>query len=413
MEVILDQENVKAAIARVQRNGGAPGVDGITVDSLVPYMMANWSRIQKELKSGTYQPSPVKRVEIPKPGGGYRMLGIPTVIDRVIQQSFLQVLQPAWDRTFSEYSFGFRPKRSQHNAIDAARALIQSGLEYVVDLDLEKFFDRVNHDILMARVAKRVEDKSVLKILRAYLNAGILENGLVQPSTEGVPQGGPLSPLLSNLLLDELDKELEKRGLHFVRYADDCNIYVRSERAGMRVKESVTKFLAKRLRLRVNEEKSAVGKPSTRRFLGFTFGMSPEVPRLVAPESMRKARTKIRALIKRGQHYRFEVKIEKIGRYLRGWLQYFGRTDRLTDIQTIFGYARRRLRREAWENWKTPKRRRLELARRGGKYDTACKVSSTSKGAWCLSRTPSIQTAFPNSYFRQLGFPSSLNGKLL
>lgn len=413
MEAILDPENVKAAIARVQKNDGAPGVDGMTVESLVPYLMANWNRIQKELRNGTYQPEPVKRVEIRKPGGGIRTLGIPTVVDRVIQQSILQVLQPAWDPTFSEYSFGFRPKRSQHNAIGTARSFIQSGFEYVVDLDLEKFFDRVNHDILMARAAKRIEDKMVLKILRAYLNAGILENGLVSPSTEGVPQGGPLSPLLSNLLLDELDKELEKRGLHFVRYADDCNIYVRTERAGIRVKESITKFLAKKLRLRVNEEKSAVGKPSSRKFLGFTFGVSPEAPRLVAPQSMRKARRKIHDLVKRSKQFCLEEKISKVGRYLRGWLNYFGHSDRLSEIQTMFGYARRRLRRAAWENWKTPKRRRQELTRRGVEPLAARKVSSTSKGAWCLSRTPSIQQALPNRYFREFGFPSSLNGKLL
>jgi RNA-directed DNA polymerase len=413
LEVILEPENIKTAIARVQKNGGAPGVDGLTVESLVPYMVAHWDRVRKELENGTYKPKPVRQVEIPKLGGGLRRLGIPTVLDRLIQQAFLQILQPLWDPTFSERSYGFRPGRSQHQAIETAREVILSGFEYVVDLDLEKFFDRVNHDILMARIAQRVEDKRVLKILRAYLTAGILNNGMVEPAVEGVPQGGPLSPLLSNLLLDDLDKELEKRNLEFVRYADDCNIYVKSERAGIRVKSSITKFLEKKLKLKVNEEKSAVGKPQSRIFLGFTFGENPKVPRLIAPTSMKRAKRKIQELMQPSKHRTLEETTKSIGRFLRGWVNYFGRTDRQSDIRTLFGYARRKLRCRAWKNWKTPQKRRQELVRGGVAQGTAYAVSYASKGAWCLSKTPSLNRALNNDYFRKHGFPSSLNGELL
>jgi RNA-directed DNA polymerase len=413
MEEILDKENFKAAIAKVQRNGGAAGVDGLTTDSLVPYMIANWARIKRELLAGTYKPSPVKRVTIAKPGGGSRQLGIPTVMDRAIQQAFLQILQPQWDSTFCERSYGFRPGRSQHQAINAAQKLIQSGYEYVVDIDLEKFFDRVNHDILMSRVAKRVADKRVLKVIRAYLNAGILDGGLVKPAEEGVPQGGPLSPLLSNLMLDDLDKELERRDLQFVRFADDCNIYVKSERAGMRVKETITKFLAQKLRLKVNEEKSAVGKPSSRKFLGFTFGTNPSIPRLIAPSSLKRARAKVRTLVRKGKRTPLEPTATIVGKYLRGWLNYFGLTDRISDIVSIFGYARRRLRHLAWEHWRTPTRRRQELIRAGVKPGTAYAVSYSYAGAWRMSNTPSLNKALPNSYFRTLGFPVSLNGQSL
>jgi RNA-directed DNA polymerase len=413
LEEILEKENVKAAIAKVQKNAGAPGIDGLTVEDLVPYLAANWNRVRRELVDGSYKPKPVRRVEIDKPGGGIRTLGIPTVLDRVVQQAFLQVLQPKWDPTFSTQSFGFRPNKSQHQAIDAARELIRSGYEYVVDLDLEKFFDRVNHDILMARIAKRIDDKRVLKILRAYLNAGILEEGLVEPSVEGVPQGGPLSPLLSNLLLDDLDKELEKRELQFVRFADDCNIYVKSERAGLRVKESITKFLAKKLRLRVNEEKSAVGKPSSRNFLGFTFGRAPEVQRLIAKPASRKAKEKIQEILKRGGHQSLNELTQNVVRFIRGWINYFGHTDRPSDVRALLGYARRRLRWQAWQYWKTPERRRKELVRLGIDYDTAYAISYTSQGAWRISKTRIMNLAFSNDHFRRNGFPTSLNGMSL
>src|SRR5712691_4198766 len=261
MEVVCERSNCKQALARVKRNKGSAGIDGMTVQQLPAYLKQHWPAIREQLLSGTYEPKPVRRVEIPKPDGGMRKLGIPTVLDRFIQQAVLQVLQRRWDRTFSQHSYGFRPGRSAHHAVAQAQQYIAEGYGWVVDLDLEKFFDRVNHDKLMGRVAQRVDDKRLLKLIRAFLDAGVMENGLVGPSVEGTPQGGPLSPLLSNLVLDELDREMEQRGHRFVRYADDCNIYVRSQRAGERVMESVTRFITQRLKLKVNSEKSAVARP--------------------------------------------------------------------------------------------------------------------------------------------------------
>ena len=271
MEAVVERENLKSALAQVKRNKGAPGIDGMTVEDLGPYLKEHWLTIRAQLLEGTYKPQPVRRVEIPKASGGLRPLGIPTVLDRLIQQAVMQVLQADWDKTFSETSFGFRPGRSAHQAVERAQAYIASGHTVVVDIDLEKFFDRVNHDILMGLVAKRVADKRLLKLIRAFLKAGVMEGGLVSPTEEGTPQGGPLSPLLSNLMLDVLDKELEKRGHRSVRYADDCNIYVRSQRAGERVLAGMERFLEKRLKLKVNKAKSAVAKPSVRKFLGFSF----------------------------------------------------------------------------------------------------------------------------------------------
>src|SRR2546425_6549904 len=271
MEEVCERENLKAALRQVKANKGSPGVDGMTVVGITDYLKQHWPTIREQLLNGTYEPKPVRRVEIPKPDGGVRKLGIPTVLDRFIQQAVMQVLQRQWDRAFSQHSYGFRPGRSTHQAVAQAQQYIAAGYGWVVDLDLEKFFDRVNHDKLMGQIAKRVRDKRLLKLLRAFLNAGVMENGLVSPSVEGTPQGGPLSPLLSNLLLDELDQELERRGHRFVRYADDCNIYVGSERAGMRVMESITRFIRQKLNLKVNEAKSAVARPQERRFLGFSF----------------------------------------------------------------------------------------------------------------------------------------------
>ena len=299
MESIVERNNMRRALEQVRRNKGAPGADGMTVDALASHLKKHWPAIRVQLLDGTYQPQPVRRVEIPKASGGIRLLGIPCVIDRLIQQAAMQVLQAAWDPTFSETSFGFRPKRSAHQAVERAQAYIASGNAVVVDLDLEKFFDRVNHDILMGLVAKRVADKRILKLIRGFLTAGVLEGGLVSPTEEGTPQGGPLSPLLSNLMLDVLDKELEKRGHHFVRYADDCNIYVRSQRAGERVMESIEQFLAKRLKLKVNKAKSAVGKPSVRKFLGFSFTGGKAPKRRIAPQALDRFKAMIRARTRR------------------------------------------------------------------------------------------------------------------
>jgi RNA-directed DNA polymerase len=302
MEEVLRRENLVRAHARVVQNGGAAGVDGMTVDELMPYCRQHWARIREELLTSTYVPHPVRRVDIPKPGGqGTRMLGIPTVLDRLIQQALLQVLQPIFDPTFSDASFGFRPGRSAHDAVRRARAHIAAGHRWVVDLDLEKFFDRVNHDVLMARVARRVKDRRVLLLIRRYLQAGMMEGGLMSPRTEGTPQGGPLSPLLSNILLDDLDWELERRGHRFARYADDCNVYVQSRTAGERVLTSLEGFLLKRLRLRINREKSAVARPWQRKFLGYTVTKHRDPKLRVAPQSVARLKTRLRLQLRAGR----------------------------------------------------------------------------------------------------------------
>src|SRR5271165_7024137 len=295
MEEVCERENLKAALRRVKDNKGSPGVDGMTVNELPVYLKQHWPTIREQLLNGTYKPQPVRRVEIPKPdGGGSRKLGIPTALDRFVQQAVLQVLQPQWDPTFSEHSYAFRPGRSAHQAVAQAQKNIAEGYSWVVDLDLEKFFDRVNHDKLMGQIAKRVEDKRLRKLIRAFLNAGVMENGLVSPSVEGTPQGGPLSPLLSNLVLDELDRELERRGHRYLRYADDCNIYVRSERAGQRVMESIARFITQKLKLKVNETKSAVARPQERKFLGFSFSAGPEIKRIIAPKALERFKHRVR-----------------------------------------------------------------------------------------------------------------------
>ena len=305
MEEVCERENLTAALRQVRANQGSPGVDGMTVVGIKDYLKQHWPAIREQLLNGTYEPKPARRVEIPKPDGGVRKLGIPTVLDRLIQQAAMQVLQRQWDPTFSESSYGFRPGRSAHQAVAQAQQYIAEGHGWCVDLDLEKFFDRVNHDKLMGQIAKRVGDKRLLKLIRAFLNAGVMENGLVSPSVEGTPQGGPLSPLLSNLMLDELDRELERRGHCFVRYADDCNVYVRSERAGQRVMESVTQFITQKLKLKVNEAKSAVARPQERKFLGFSFTAGPEVRRVIAPKALDRFKRRVREVTRRakGSHF--------------------------------------------------------------------------------------------------------------
>src|SRR5487761_218253 len=350
MEEVCGRENCQQALRRVKANKGSPGVDGITVCELADYLKQHWPAIREQLLSGTYRPQPVRRVEIDKPdGSGVRKLGVPTVLDRFIQQAVLQVLQQRWDRTFSDHSYGFRPGRSAHQAVARAQQYIAEGYRWVVDLDLEKFFDRVNHDRLMARIAARVSDKRVLKLIRAFLNAGVMENGLVSAVDEGVPQGGPLSPLLSNLVLDELDRELERRGHRYVRYADDCNIYVGSERAGQRVMESVTRFITHRLKLKVNQSKSAVARPGQRKFLGFSFTGEREPRRRIAPKSIARFKERIRELTHRTRGISLGQMVKEITTYLRGWLGYFGDCQTPAVLQSLDSWLRRRLRSMVWK----------------------------------------------------------------
>jgi len=405
MEEILERENLKTALKAVLKNKGAPGVDGMTVDELPGYLKDNWKRIRAQLLEGNYAPQPVRRVEIPKPGGGVRKLGVPTVLDRWIQQGVQQVLQKHWDPTFSESSYGFRPRRSAHQAVERARDYIREGHSYVVDFDLEKFFDRVNHDVLMSRVARRITDKTVLTLIRAFLNAGIMENGLVSASDEGVPQGGPLSPILSNLLLDDLDRELEKRQLKFVRYADDCNVYVKSARAGERVMESITKFLAKRLRLKVNGEKSAVGKPAWRKFLGFSFtgGANPKIR--IASQALERAKTKIRQLTKPTKGRSLKQIIEELASYLIGWRGYFGHCETPSVLNRLDQWIRRRLRAVVWRQWKRGRKRYAALRKRDVDHNLAAQTSGSPKGPWRISKSPALNLALPNRYFAALGLP--------
>src|SRR5215510_11112350 len=361
MEEVCERENLKEALRQVRANKGSGGIDGMTVDQLPDYLKQHWPAIREQLLNGTYEPKPVRRVEIPKPDGGVRKLGIPTVLDRFIQQAVMQVLQKQWNSTFSQHSYGFRPGRSAHHAVAQAQQYIAQGYGWVIDLDLEKFFDRVNHDKLMGQIAKRIEDKRLLKLLRAFLNAGVMENGLVSPSVEGTPQGGPLSPLLSNLVLDELDQELERRGHRFVRYADDCNIYVRSERAGQRVMKSITRFITQKLKLKVNEAKSAVARPQERKFLGFSFTAGPDTKRTIAPKSLERFKQRIRDITRRAKGVSIKTTIEELAPYMRGWRDYFGFCQTPEVLVALTRWVRLRLRAALWRQWKTPRRRRVAL----------------------------------------------------
>ncbi len=324
MEEVCERENLLEALRRVKANKGSAGIDGMTVGQLSGYLKQHWLTIREQLLNGTYEPQPVRRVEIEKTdGGGMRKLGIPTTLDRFLQQAVMQVLQRRWNPTFSDHSYGFRPGRSAHQAVTQAQLYLAEGYGWVIDLDLERFFDRVNHDKLMGQVAKRVEDKRLLKLIRAFLNAGVMENGLVSPSVEGTPQGGPLSPLLSNLVLDELDRELERRGHRYVRYADDCNIYVRSERAGQRVMKSITKFITQQLKLKVNESKSAVAKPQERKFLGFSFTDGPEVQRVIAPKAWDRFKRRVREITRRAKGVSIEMTMAELAPLHAGLAQLF------------------------------------------------------------------------------------------
>lgn len=405
MEEVCELENCKQALHRVMANKGSPGVDGMTVDELPVYLKQHELEIGEQLRNGTYRPQPVLRREIPKPDGGMRKLGIPAAVDRFVQQAVLQVLQKRWDPTFSQHSFGFRPGRSAQQAVHQAQQYIAEGHCWVVDLDLEKFFDRVNHDRLMAAVAARVADKRMLKLIRAFLEAGVMENGLVSPVDEGTPQGGPLSPLLSNLVLDELDRELERRGHHFVRYADDCNVYVGSERAGQRVMEGVTRFIANRLKLKVNQAKSAVARPGQRKFLGFSFTSEREPRRRIAPKAIGRFKEKIRELTRRTRGISLQEMVKQVTTYLRGWLGYFGDCQTPSVLRDLEQWLRRRLRLVVWKQWKRGRTRFRALRKRGVSEELAAKTAGSPHGPWRIAHSPALNIALPNAYFAKLGLP--------
>jgi len=405
MEEVCGRENCLQAYKRVKSNKGSPGIDGMTVGELPGYLMEHWPAIREQLLAGTYKPQPVKRVEIPKPDGGVRQLGIPTVLDRMVQQAVMQILQARWDAEFSEHSHGFRPGRSAHQAVAKAQKYIAEGRRWVVDLDLEKFFDRVNHDKLMAAVARRVADKRMLRLIRAFLTAGVMENGLVGPVDEGTPQGGPLSPLLSNLVLDELDRELEWRKHCFVRYADDCNIYVRSRRAGERVKRSITGFITRRLKLKVNEQKSAVARPVERKFLGFSFTGAKEPKRRIAAKALLRFKQKVRELTGRTRGIGIEQMTKELASYLRGWKSYFGFCETPSMFRDLDRWIRRRLRSVVWKQWKRGRVRFRKLRQHGVGANLAAQTAGSSQGPWRVADSPAMHYALPIPYFDELGVP--------
>lgn len=402
MEAVCEAKNLKQAMRKVKGNGGSPGIDGMKVEELPAWLIANWNQTRGELLTGRYDPKPVKRVEIEKADGGTRKLGIPTVIDRFVQQAVLQVLQRIWDPIFSESSYGFRPERSAHQAVKAAQTYLQEGYGWVVDIDLEKFFDRVHHDRLMDRMATKVSDKRVLKLIRKFLTAGVLEGGLVSPTEQGTPQGGPLSPLLSNIVLDELDQELEKRGHRFARYADDCNIYVRSERAGQRVMQSLRRLITSKLRLRINEDKSAVARPHHRKFLGFTFTTGTR-RRRIAPKSLQRFKNRIRELTERSRGKKLSDIVQELNSYLNGWKGYFSFCETPSVLRDLDSWIRRRLRAYIWQQWRTFRKRRSALLHRGRPNAEATRLAGSQRGPWRLSRSETLHLALPNQFFDSIG----------
>lgn len=401
MECAVERGNLRAALRNVVRNGGSPGIDGMTVKQLPEYLKTEWPKIHRQLLNGEYIPTPVRRVEIPKSGGGIRQLGIPTVLDRFVQQVLLQVLQPEWDATFSESSYGFRPKRSAHQAIQQSQIYLRQGYRWVVDMDLEKFFDRVNHDKLMSEVGKRVADRRVKELIHRFLRSGVRHEGKLLKTEEGTPQGGPLSPLLANLMLDGLDQELERRGHRFVRYADDCNIYVKSKRAGTRVLRSVSSFLNRHLKLSVNKAKSAVGRPWERQFLGFTI--SSRLNRRISIKSIKRFKNRVREITCRTSGRRIETIMRDLRRFMLGWQAYFNFTEVRYILKELDSWIKRRLRCYLWKQW--GRRGYRELLKRGVSRDLAWNTAKSAHGPWRLSRSPGLAFALPAKYFSNLGLP--------
>jgi RNA-directed DNA polymerase len=405
MEEVVERHNMESALNQVRANKGSPGVDGMSVDELPSFLKGRWPEIKDQLLAGTYQPQVIKRVEIPKPESQEtRKLGIPCVIDRLIQQAILQALQWRWDPTFSEFSYGFRPGRSAHQAMAQAQAYMEQGYNVVVDIDLEKFFDQVCHDRLLSRLAERIPDKRLLKLIRRYLQAGILDDGLVMIPEAGTPQGSPLSPFLSNVVLDELDKELEARGHRFCRYADDSNVYVRSLRAGERVMSSISRYITGRLKLKVNESKSAVDRPQNRSFLGFSFtgGRSPK-RRKIAPQALARFKARVKALTRRNQGRSLGQVITALNQYLRGWGGYFGFCQTAKVLRDLDSWIRHRLRSLQWKQWKVYRRRKAELIKRGISPKLAHTTAFSAKGPWRMSHTPGVRIALNKQFFDRMG----------
>jgi group II intron reverse transcriptase/maturase len=405
-KAVFERENLRTALKRVESNKGAAGIDGMEVKDLSGYLKAHWLEVREALESGKYRPSPVRRVEIPKPDGGVRQLGIPTVQDRLIQQAIAQVLTPMFEAVFSPHSYGFRPGRSAHQAIRKSQEYIQEGYEWVVDIDLEKFFDRVNHDMLMARVVRVVKDKRVLKLIRAYLNSGAMLNGVVMETEEGTPQGGPLSPLLSNIMLNDLDRELEERGHKFVRYADDCNIYVKTQRAGERVMESVTKYLEKKLKLKVNPKKSKVERATRVKFLGFSFFKRKGAVLIrIANRTKERFMEKMRNLTRRTRSSKLEDIVSEINRYIVGWTAYYRLAATPSVFEGLDEWVRRRLRQMLWKRWKRGTTRYRELVRLGIPPERAA-LGAAGTSPWRMAQAPVVCEALSNAFWQKAGLES-------
>jgi RNA-directed DNA polymerase len=409
MEAVVERGNLRLAYQRVIDNKGAAGVDALTVAELKDHLKRHWPTIRTRLLAGDYQPAAVRRVDIPKPQGGVRTLGIPTVVDRLIQQALHQVLQPVFEPTFSDASFGFRPGRNAHQALRRAQQYVASGKRWVVDIDLEKFFDRVNHDLLMSKLAAKIGDARVLTLIRRYLEAGMMADGLVQPRTEGTPQGGPLSPLLSNILLTDLDRELERRGHAFCRYADDCNIYVASARAGVNLLCSLTKFLSERLKLTVNASKSAVARPWQRKFLGYSMTGHQQAKLRIASESLRKLTAKVKTQLRGAQGRSVEALIQTLNPVLRGWAAYFKLAETKRALEECDVWIRRKLRCVLWRQWKRPSTRLCKLMHRGLTKQRAWRSASNGRGPWWNAGARHMYHAFPKSWFDSLGLVSLLD----
>ncbi|HAT71983.1 MAG TPA: group II intron reverse transcriptase/maturase [Elusimicrobia bacterium] len=407
LEAIVSRENLNLAYKRVKANGGSHGVDGMTIEELLPYLKQHGTALRQSILEGAYNPQAVRRVEIPKPDGGTRQLGIPTVVDRLIQQAIAQTLNSVFDKGFSANSYGFRPGRNAHMAIKAARKHIEDGGRWVVDLDLEKFFDRVNHDKLMSLVARKVKDKRVLRLIRKYLKSGVLVNGVKVKNDEGTPQGGPLSPLLANIMLDELDKELESRGHKFCRYADDCNIYVKSRKAGARVMESITRYIETVLKLKVNRKKSAVDIPGRRKFLGISFYMKEGKARnFVHPKSIQRFKEKVREITSRSNGRGMEWRRDKLTRLIMGWVNYFRIADMRSDARDLDGWIRRRIRMCYWKQWKKIRTKQDNLVRLGLERSKAWEYANSRKGCWSIGGSVVLNNALSNECLERLGFPS-------